>query len=134
MVGDSVFVHGGVTPEHVRYGIDRINSEARQWFKGSVRAAPESVAGQYGPVWVRDYSLDPVSPSACEALAQVLAALEVKRMVVGHTVQAGGITSGCGDTVYRIDVGLSRYYGQGAIQVLEIAKGEVRTLSTPRVP
>jgi hypothetical protein len=132
IVGDSVFVHGGVLPSHVRYGLDRINREAREWMRVGGRAAPEAVAGQTAPIWVRDYSLDPVAPRACEALGEVLAALGVRRMVVGHTVQSAGISSACDDRVYRIDVGLSSYYGSGPIQVLEIEGERVRILSAPR--
>jgi hypothetical protein len=137
VVGDTVFVHGGVLPAHVRYGIDKLNSETRDWMSGNARGAPDIVASEDGPVWVRAYSLEPVAASACDMLGEVLAALHVRRMVVGHTVQKTGITSGCDDRVYRIDVGLSRYYGDGPIQVLEIrgksaGGSEVRTLSAPR--
>jgi Calcineurin-like phosphoesterase len=132
VVGDSVFVHGGVLPAHVSYGIDRINSEARAWMRGNARRAPDSVAAETAPIWVRDYSLDPVSAHACAALGEVLAALKVSRMVVGHTVQSQGISSACDERVYRIDVGLSRYYGQNPIQVLELQKGKIRILSAPR--
>jgi hypothetical protein len=134
VVGDSVFVHGGVRPVHVRYGIDRINREAQEWMRGDERRAPDAVAGEAAPIWVRDYSLDPVSARACEELGEVLAALDVRRMVVGHTVQSQGINSACDERVYRIDVGLSRYYGQNPIQVLEIKKDNVRVLSAPRAP
>ncbi len=132
VVGDSVFVHGGVLPEHVTYGIERINAEARAWMRSGTRQAPQSVASENAAIWVRDYSVDPVSTRACQMLGEVLEALKVKRMVVGHTVQSRGITSACEDRVYRIDVGLSRYYGDGPIQVLEIDKDKVRILSTPR--
>jgi hypothetical protein len=137
VVGDSVFVHGGVLPEHVRYGIDRINRESRAWMSGNgsggpERRAPEAVAGPTAPIWVRDYSLDPVSPRACEMLGEVLESLKVKRMIVGHTVQSQGISTACDDRVYRIDVGLSRYYGDNPIQVLEIDAGKLRVLSTAR--
>jgi hypothetical protein len=50
-----------------------------------------------------------------------------KRMVVGHTVQRGGITSACDDRVWRIDVGLSRFYG-GDTEVLEITGDTVKKL------
>ena len=49
-------------------------------------------------------------------------------MIVGHTVQKKGITSACGGMVWRIDVGMSTYYG-GQAQVLEIADGKVRVIS-----
>lgn len=132
IVGDSVFVHGGVLPEHVRYGIERINRETREWMRSGDRAAPASVASERSPVWMRDYSLDPASEQTCATLGQVLDMLRVRRMVVGHTTQRNGVTSACGERVYRIDVGLSRYYGDGPIQVLEISEGRVRTLSAPR--
>ena len=131
VVGDTVFVHGGVTPAHVGYGIERINRETQAWLRGEGRL-PAIVPSETGPIWMRDYSLDPVAASTCETLGQVLAALGARRMVVGHTVQKTGITSACDDRVYRIDVGLSRYYGEGDIQVLEIDGARVRTLSAPR--
>jgi hypothetical protein len=131
VVGDSAFVHGGVLPAHVGYGIERINRETQAWLRGEGNL-PAIVASETGPIWVRDYSLDPVAANTCDALGQVLAALGARRMVVGHTVQKTGITSACDDRVYRIDVGLSRYYGEGAIQVLEIDGAQVRTLSAPR--
>lgn len=131
IVGDSVFVHGGVLPEHVALGVERINRETRAWMNGEA-APPEAMTSERAPVWVRDYSADPASAAACERLGRVLAALGVRRMVVGHTVQKAGISSACGERVWRIDVGLARYYGAGPIQVLEIAGGQVRVLSAPR--
>jgi hypothetical protein len=49
-------------------------------------------------------------------------------MVVGHTLQGGGINSACEGQVWRIDVGLARAYGQHAVAVLEILDGRPRTL------
>ena len=130
-VGDSVFAHGGVLPEHVSYGIARINAETRAWMQSGPAAAPASVASQRGPVWMRDFSLDPVSEQTCAVLGRTLAALGARRMVVGHTTQKSGITSGCSDRVYRIDVGLSRFYG-GPIQILQITPRGVEILKAVR--
>ena len=58
----------------------------------------------------------------CAAVTEALAGLGVQRMVVGHTVQGQGITSACGEALWRIDVGLSRHYG-GPIEVLELTPG-----------
>lgn len=132
VIDDSVFVHGGVLPEHVTYGLDRINRETRAWMQKGERAAPASIASERAPVWVRDYSVDPVSAESCAMLARVLDALKVKRMVVGHTVQQRGITAACNERVWRIDVGLARYYGANPISVLEINVGVVRVLTAPR--
>lgn len=127
VVGDSVFAHGGVLPEHVSYGIARLNAETRRWMRGASPAVPELVASERGPVWVRDFSVDPVSEEDCAVLARSLQALGVRRMVVGHTPQKQGVTSACGERVYRVDVGLARYYG-GPLQILEITPAGVRVL------
>lgn len=132
VVGDSVFAHGGVLPEHAAHGIDRINREVQQWMRSGRGRVPESVASERSPVWVRDYSMDPVPAETCQKLGKVLAALGVARMVVGHTVQPRGISSACDERVYRIDVGLARYYGSNPVQVLEIQGPSVRTLTAPR--
>lgn len=39
---------------------------------------------------------------------------------VGHTIQDRGINDACGGQVLRVDVGLSKGCGNGAVQVLEI--------------
>jgi hypothetical protein len=127
VVGDSVFAHGGVLPEHVSYGIARLNAETRRWMRNGPATAPEIVASERGPVWIRDFSVDPVSDENCAILARSLDALGVRRMVVGHTPQKQGVTSACGDRVYRIDVGLARYYG-GPLQILQITPAGVQVL------
>ena len=60
---------------------------------------------------------------------RVLQQVGAKRLVVGHTVQKSGINSACGDKLFRIDVGLSAYYGDNPTQVLEIAGGRSRVLT-----
>lgn len=137
VVGDTVFVHGGVLPEHADYGVGRINAEAKTWMAGTARAAPASVASPRAPIWIRDYSEPVPSAAACEVLGRALRALDAKRMVVGHTVQKTGINGACDDRVFRIDVGLARYYGDNAVEVLEIAGGTTRVLrdrDAPLVP
>ena len=79
-----------------------------------------------GVVWTRLYAGD--DAQACEQLGQALGRLQVERMVVGHTVQEGGITSGCEGKVWRIDVGLAAHYG-GPTQVLVIEGEKVEALA-----
>ncbi len=55
-----------------------------------------------------------------------MAELKVTRMVVGHTVQARGVTSACEGKVWRIDVGIAKHYG-GKPAALEI-KGDQLTV------
>jgi hypothetical protein len=124
MVGDTVFVHGGILPKHVAYGLDRMNDEVDAWLVGKRSAPPAIAVAQDGPVWTRLYS---DGPGDCATLRAALAALGARRMVVGHTVQRGGITSSCDGAVWRIDVGLSRAFG-GPIEALQIEGDTVTVL------
>ena len=128
-VGDTVFVHGGVLEAHVRYGLGRINREARDWMLGAPSApAPASLTNESALIWVRDYSDGIPLAGKCDEAARVLANLSAKRMVVGHTVQQQGINSVCAGKVWRIDVGLSRFYG-GKPSVLEIRGEQAKALT-----
>lgn len=117
-VGDTLFVHGGILPKHVAYGLDRMDRELRDWMLAKRLTPPDIVAANDGPLWTRVYSLEG-GDADCASLSEVLTALNAKRMVVGHTVQAGGVTSACDGKVWRIDVGMSKAYG-GQIQAIEI--------------
>jgi hypothetical protein len=125
-VGDSVFVHGGILPKHVAYGLDKMNDEIDAWLEKKDPAPPAVVVAEDGPVWTRVYSNEG-APADCETLRAALAELGAKRMVVGHTVQKEGINPACNGAVYRIDVGLSRFFG-GPIQVLEIRGDKIEIL------
>jgi hypothetical protein len=125
-VGDTVFAHGGVLPEHVSYGIDRLNDETRRWMRGELSSPPPPITDDEGPVWTRRYSEHDAAPD-CERLARALTSLGMRRMVVGHTVQPKGISSACDDRVWRIDVGMAAVYG-GPVEALEIRGGAVRVL------
>ncbi len=133
VVGDTAFAHGGILPGHLRYGLSRMNDEAQKWMRGETDKAPEILDGPTSPIWSRDFSDGQPSARSCAALGRVLSMLKVQRMVVGHTVQKDGITSGCGDRVWRIDVGMAKHYG-GKPQVLEITGGKVRSLGASEVP
>lgn len=126
MVGTTVFAHGGVLPEHVRYGIDAINREASAWMRGQ-RAPTEHVSGEQSPVWTRRYSEGEPGAADCQTLAEALRLLGAERMVVGHTPQRQGPTSACEGKVWRIDVGMSHHYG-GRPAALIIEGGAVRAV------
>jgi Calcineurin-like phosphoesterase len=138
MVGDNVFVHGGILPEHVHYGLDRMNDEAQAFMRGELPGAPSSLVDASGLLWTRLYSSAPDS-AACAELGIALAGLHARRMVVGHTPQLDGISSACDERVFCIDTGMSRFYLGGPVEVLEIQGDTVRVLrenappSAPRV-
>jgi hypothetical protein len=125
--GDTVFVHGGVLPHVVDYGLERLNQETRQWIRGDVDCPPQPLLGEDGPVWSRHYSDEP-DEADCRLLETTLARLGARRMMVGHTVQEDGISPACDGRVWRIDVGMASHYG-GRPAVAELSGGEVRVLS-----
>jgi len=121
IVGDTVFSHAGVLGDWVTQ-VDEANRSARCWLDGQAGGPEEPplvLRSDRGPVWTRALGL---GEADCAAAKAALAALGAKRMVVGHTVQAG-INGVCDGAVWRIDVGLAKLYG-GPIQVLELVPGK----------
>jgi Calcineurin-like phosphoesterase len=125
-VGDTIFVHGGVLPKHVKSGLDTINDGTRRWLLGETRSLPKEITSEDGLLWTRMYSAAP-GPSECATLDETLKALNAKRMVMGHTPQKPGISPACNEKAWRIDVGMSKFYG-GPTEVLELRGDEVRVL------
>ena len=128
VVGDSLFAHGGVLPAHVDYGLARINSEASNYLAGKSELS-SVLSAEDGPVWTRAYGSPDISPSTCELVERVLRQVGAKRLIVGHTVQKEGISPACQDRLFRIDVGLSAYYGNNPVQVLEVTPSGARVLT-----
>jgi len=131
IVGDTVFVHGGVLPHIVDYGIELLNQETRRWIRGDDPCPPEVLLGNDGPVWSRHFSDEPDAED-CRLLEATLEQLGAGRMVVGHTVQRSGISPACDGRVWRADVGMADHYG-GEAAVLELSNGEVRILDQSRI-
>jgi len=123
VVGDSIFVHGGLLPEHTSYGLEKINEEVRDWVKGLTgHFSPQYCRASDGVVWLRKFSRSKVPQCDCSTLEHVLATVPgVKRMIMGHSIQRVGINGTCDDKAIRIDVGLSKGCGDGLPEVLEIS-------------
>lgn len=126
IVGDSVFVHGGVSPKHVAYGLEKLDAETRDWLRGKRPAPPPVVVAEDGVVWMRSYSAAP-GKEECDMLAKTLASLGAKRLVMGHTPQKPDISPACGEAAWRIDTGMSHHYG-GPVEVLQIEGDRVTVL------
>ena len=124
-VGTSIFVHGGLLPEHLDYGLERLNVETRRWMLGEI-PQPAALKGDRALIWTRVYG-DKVEADACGVLKATLGRVGAKRLVIGHTVQEQGIGSACDGQVWRIDVGLAAHYG-GPTQALELVGDQVHVL------
>lgn len=108
-VGDTVFVHGGILPDHAEAGLDTINREVQGWIRGETPEPTRWVRSDTAPVWSRHYS-DRPDAADCALLAQTLETLGAERMVVGHTVQDAP-NPDCDGRVWRMDVGMAAHYG-----------------------
>lgn len=127
IVDDTVFVHGGVLPEHVEYGLDELNDRVASWMRGDA-PMPEIIRGNDAPTWTRSYSS--ATPD-CATLTRTLDMLRARRMVVGHTPQNDGITSACDGKIWRIDVGMAEHYG-GTPSALTIEGGKPTAVSAAK--
>lgn len=122
-VGDTVFVHGGITPGFAKLGVESMNALAAGVVQGRL---PPSQLGTDSPIWYRDYVGG--SERACLELQQALGTLGARRMVVGHTTQRTGVVAErCGGALLGIDLGISSHYG-GKLGVVEFREGDAWAL------
>ena len=107
--GETIFVHGGVSPSVAALGVEGVN---RGVHAALVGAGSPDLLGADGPLWFRSY-LTEEEPQICVQAEQALLALGAARMVMGHTTQQDGrIASRCGGRILGIDTGISDYYGR----------------------
>ena len=69
VIGETVFVHGGVLPHVVDYGIERLNQQTRDWIRGDRPYPPELLLASDGPEWSRHYSAAWWSATPCRMRA-----------------------------------------------------------------
>lgn len=138
-IGDSLFVHGGLSAAYAHIPVDQINNRADAALKARDTAQTAVINDPLGPLWYRGNitrgSLDQENwtvalaanpalatvprPSIEEELNAVLAGFGAKRLVVAHTPNLPGIEISHGGKLVRIDTGNSRYY-KGQPSWLEI--------------
>lgn len=105
-IGDTLFVHGGVSAATAARPIEEINKD--------VRAALASGGGpiledEAGPLWHRAYAEE--TPEGEADLSAALAAYGARRMVIGHTPQLSGVKALYSGRVIAADTGASKAYG-----------------------
>jgi len=127
-IGRTAFVHGSLLPDHAEYGIERMSDETRAWLRGEREAPPTVVSGAESPMASRRFGYDP-DQAACDVAEEALDAAGAERMVIGHTIQYDGANSVCDGHVWRIDTGMSSYYKDGPVEVLELTPQGARVLT-----
>ncbi|RKP09030.1 Metallo-dependent phosphatase-like protein, partial [Thamnocephalis sphaerospora] len=124
-IGDTVFAHGGITPEWARKNIHTVNTFAAKKLReltsvvNPAKYSDVPVLGLEGPAWYRGYALGN-ERVVCAALKRALDIMGVKQMVTGHTLQnKGQVLTRCDGRLFVIDVGISRAY-KGAQAAIDI--------------
>ena len=128
----SLFSHAGVRSRHLDMfngGVDAMNEAAAAAIQGKPDIGwlhHHPLYDNESPVWNRFYSReDDDDGEVCDEVNRVLTAAGANRMVIGHTVQSGGMRTKCGGKLHLIDVGMSSaYVGRAAAWICE--GGEVR--------
>jgi hypothetical protein len=67
---------------------------------------PDFLRGRDAVVWSRSFSAEDSRKADCALLREALGQLPgAKRMVMGHTIQEGGVNGACEGAALRVDVG-----------------------------
>jgi len=110
-INNALFAHGGISPKYASLSLREINEQCRAELRDFTKLRGGMVMGAQGPLWYRDLSEVPESELASHVEA-LLAAYKVKYIVTAHTPTPSVILPRFGGKVIRIDVGLSKIYGE----------------------
>ena len=125
-LGDTLFVHAGLSAAYAQRSPDDINAAVAKSLAAREEADTAIINDQAGPLWYRGLAqADPTGPpgsSAESELRSVLAAQGARRMVIGHTPSLSGVAFRHGERLAMIDTGISAVYG-GTLGYLEIIDG-----------
>ena len=137
VIGNSLFVHAGLTPEIILQIISETKSESiisainksvrngltnPYTFELNINNEIYSVlTGKNGPLWTREFDTNTQNTKhICTQLSKTLQKLNVTRMIIGHSNQTNGIPQSlCDGKLWSIDVGISCVYGchLGALKI-----------------
>ena len=147
MVGDTLFVHGGISAEYARQPLDAVNRRVAAAMSAGDDSPKSVLTDPLGPLWYRGLVMadadaraerakatpPPLPLASDEELTAVLEAYGAKRLVIGHTPNLKGIIITPDARLARIDTGNSRYYG-GQLSWLEIIGDRLIPHTVPRSP
>jgi hypothetical protein len=128
-IGDTLFLHGGLSPKYGDFSLADINDRVRQELRDNDPQAALMSRDPDGPLWFR--GLAQGDPSLARSLEEVLRRNGCKRMVVGHTPTEGLVLPRYGGRLIQIDVGLAKVFG-GPPAALLLENGQAFALHRGR--
>ena len=136
-IGDTLFLHGGISPEAVQLALDPARTNAAYQAslglpKAEVKADPATAPlydGKTSPIWYRGYFDGRLDTAGVQA---VLDRLQLTRIVVGHTSMPH-VSSFHGDRVIAIDSSIKNGEN-GELLFIEDGKLSRGLLDGSRVP
>jgi hypothetical protein len=109
-IGDTLFLHGGISPKYADFSLTDLNDKIRGELSDPDPLTALVAQDPEGPLWYR--GLAQGDPALRPHLEAVLTRHGCRRMVVGHTPTEGFLVfPRYGGRLLMIDVGLSKYYG-----------------------
>ncbi len=110
MVNDTIFLHGGLSPEYCKYSLAELTDQAKLQLQNYQQGVKGVLNAENGPLWYRGLALedeDYFSP----ALDQILERYGASRIVVGHTPTGGVVWPRFNGRVVVNDTGIASHYG-----------------------
>ncbi len=128
LINDIVFSHGDWSEEISALGIDEVNQRVRDELSGELPLQEGISFHLMGPLQYRGLAEVQLTREQQESFEdrvnRILANLDAKRMVVGHTVTQGTIEPRFGGKHISVDVGMNELY-RGGHQVALVIEADV---------
>ena len=133
-LGNTLFVHGGISAAYANVPVDEINRQVAAALNAQDATPTAIINHPQGPLWYRgliirndgdDATVAPIPAGTTipltidQEIDLALKGFGVKRIVVAHTPSRAGIIGGAGGKLWRVDSAISRAYG-GIPAYLEI--------------
>lgn len=109
VMGDSLFVHGGISAKYAAYTLAQLNDMIQDALSSKSTDDDAVLEDEMGPLWYRGLASETEASAA--DVAAVLKAYGVKRIIIGHTPALTGIKVLHGGRVIAIDTGITSVYG-----------------------
>ncbi len=123
LINDTLFLHGGISPEYVTYSMGKINRTIRGELGDFSKLRKGMTIDPKGPLWYRGLGEEEENTLRTH-VTNLLQRHKVRRIVISHVTTQGAIVPRFKGRVLMIDVGISKSYG-GRLACLLIERNKV---------